>query len=44
MTALIDHLLGNNDADINTTAADVNSDSIINISDVTMLIDRLLGN
>ena len=44
VTALIDHLLGNNDADINTTAADVNSDSIINISDVTMLIDRLLGN
>ena len=41
VTALIDYLLGTQDA-VCTTCADVNGDGIINISDVTMLIDAIL--
>ena len=42
VAALIDYLLGGNDA-VCTTCADVNGDGDVNIADVAILIDRLLS-
>ena len=42
VTALIDYLLSNDSALINTANADIDGDGAINITDVTELLNRLL--
>jgi hypothetical protein len=41
---IIDQILGNNPWNFNVEAADVNYDTYINVTDVVMVIDHILGN
>lgn len=43
ITAMINHILGNNPSPFDATAADVNGDSEVNVLDVTAVINIILG-
>ena len=43
MSLLINYLMGSTTLMINTVNADVNPDNDINVSDVTMLINMIMG-